>query len=63
VDSSDEDFVVAMDVAEKAVADLLSDPTHDADSYANLSVSHPRWADAAKQTAIIGHHTFFRLET
>ncbi len=63
VTGDDDEFRMALAIADQAMAGSLDDPTNDADSYANLSVVHPRWADAARQTAVIGRHTFFRLET
>lgn len=56
------DFVVARCIAAwHTVLAGGSDLTHDADSYANLSLVQPNWYDAAKITAVIGSHTFFRL--
>ena len=63
VDHSDTDFATALEIAERAIAQALPDRTNSADSYANLSSAHPIWANVARQTAIIGRHTFFRLET
>ncbi|WP_419728640.1 3TM-type holin [Lichenicola sp.] len=63
VDATDAAFATALDIAERAIAQTLVDRTNSADSYADLSSAHPIWANVARQTAMIGRHTFFRLET
>ena len=63
VERSDSAFAAALEIAEKAMARTLADRTSSADSYADLASVHPIWANVARQTAIIGRHTFFRLET
>lgn len=56
----DESFEVAMAIADMTVEGHLADPTGGATHYANLSVCDPDWAHTMKQTAKIGHHTFFK---
>ncbi|MBE7209444.1 MAG: cell wall hydrolase [Gluconacetobacter diazotrophicus] len=63
VDAADESFAAALEIAGRAMANAIEDRTGQADSYADLAVAHPPWARVAKQTAVIGRHTFFRLET
>jgi spore germination cell wall hydrolase CwlJ-like protein len=62
VDGSDPDFVRALAIADKAVNGKLSDPTGNADSYADLRACHPDWAATHPPVCQIGGHTFFRLE-
>jgi spore germination cell wall hydrolase CwlJ-like protein len=59
VDGHDPAFVLALQIAEQAVAGKLPDITGGADSYANLSVCNPNWAACSRVTARIGRHTFF----
>jgi spore germination cell wall hydrolase CwlJ-like protein len=63
VTGADPAFTHALVIADRAVRGQLADPTHGADSYADLRACAPDWADPAKITARIGNHTFFRLET
>lgn len=55
-------FRQAQGVAAQAMAGLLIDPTHGADSYANLATCSPAWARNRAACAVIGHHHFYRLE-
>jgi spore germination cell wall hydrolase CwlJ-like protein len=63
VDCRDPQFRQAVEIATHAVGGLLPDTTNGADSYVDLRVARPGWADPAKQVAKIGNHTFYRLET
>jgi N-acetylmuramoyl-L-alanine amidase len=63
VTGQDPEFATATAVARDALAGRLADRTHGADSYANLGVCSPDWADPAKMTCQIGDHTFFRIQT
>jgi hypothetical protein len=62
VTPDDPDFLRALGIADRAALGRLSDPTHGADSYADLRYSHPSWAQNATPVAKIGNHTFFKLE-
>ena len=59
VDVSDPQFEIASEIAAKALAGELADGTGHADSYVNLAVDQPRWLEGAKETCVIGHHTFY----
>lgn len=59
---ADPTFVLARTIAHAALTGALVDATHGADTYANLSVCDPAWAEGAHPCAVIGAHTFFRLE-
>jgi spore germination cell wall hydrolase CwlJ-like protein len=68
VDSSDQNFRAAMEIAEKALIGTLPDITGGADHYLNVAEtmrirrgSLPGWADLNRKTADIGAHTFLRL--
>ena len=56
-------FTTALEVAREALAGRLADRTQGADSYANLGICSPHWAEPSKVTCKIGDHTFFRMET
>ncbi len=62
VNETDAEFAMALDIAERGIAKALTDHTNLADHYADLDSVHPIWADARRQTATVGRHTFFRLE-
>jgi spore germination cell wall hydrolase CwlJ-like protein len=62
VTEADPDFVRALAIAREALAGHLADITQGADSYADLRVCHPDWADTAERTCRIGNQTFFRVE-
>lgn len=53
-------------VARGVIGDWLLDNSRGADHYCATALLRlpgaPSWADPAKQVAVIGHHTFFRLE-
>lgn len=55
-------FRLALAVAAQALNGHLDDATNGADSYANLAVCSPVWAERIKPCAVIGAHTFFRVE-
>jgi spore germination cell wall hydrolase CwlJ-like protein len=63
VTATDPQFRAAQDIAGRAVAGELPDTTGGADSYVDLRVAQPDWAVGRKPVAVIGHHTFFRLES
>lgn len=63
VTEQDPTFATALVVARDALAGRLTDRTHGADSYANLGICSPAWAEPDKVTCKIGDHTFFRMET
>lgn len=63
------EFMTCLAVAEQALAGTLIDPTHGADHYLNVALTRilrkgrlPRWAEEGKVTAVIGKHTFLKLE-
>lgn len=63
VTQDDPSFVLALDIAERAVARTLPDPTNGADSYYDRSMpSPPAWVDGAIWTADIGTQRFYRVE-
>ena len=62
VTSSDPQYSTALIIAMETIAGRAPDVTHGADHYADLALDHPAWADPKKVTAVIGRHTFFRLE-
>jgi N-acetylmuramoyl-L-alanine amidase len=61
-EKTDAPFARALAIADSALAGTLHDATGGADSYADLRVCSPPWAKTARQTAQIGHHTFFKVE-
>lgn len=63
VTEQDPAFATALAVARDALAERLADRTQGADSYANLGICSPAWAESNKMTCKIGDHTFFRIET
>ena len=62
VTAEDPQFAEALAIAHDALAERLADPTQGADSYANLDVCKPDWANPHKATCKIGAHTFFKME-
>lgn len=64
VNDSDPLFRQALDVAARALRGDLPDRTNGADHYVNLADVNPDWAHVPNKPAcaIIGRHTFFRLE-
>lgn len=62
VDTDDEKFAEALDIAVDAVRGNLVDPTGGADSYVNLKLAKPSWATDDKLTLRIGNHSFYRVE-
>ncbi len=58
---TDPSFELARSIAAGALGKLV-DATCGADTYANLHVSSPAWARGKTPCAIIGMHSFFRLE-
>ena len=55
-------FREAQKVAAEALLGTLPDHTNGADHYVNLAVDHPSWAKGETPCAVIGHHTFFRIQ-
>lgn len=62
VTAADASFRLARLIAAAALAGQLVDATCGANSYANLHVSSPAWARGRTPCAVIGLHSFFRLE-
>lgn len=62
VTPNDLQFAQALDIAARAIAGHLPDPTSNADSYVDLRESQPEWARPDKFTRKIGNHSFYRLE-
>ena len=49
------------DVAEKVILNVYSDPTNNADHYANPKTATATWVNTEKPVATIGSHNFYRL--
>jgi spore germination cell wall hydrolase CwlJ-like protein len=62
VTGADPAFTAALAIADRAVRGELPDCTNNADSYVDLRVARPAWAEQNKPVAVIGNQTFFRLE-
>jgi cell wall hydrolase len=62
VTAADPLFRLSQAVAAQALSGGLVDRTGGADSYANLHICSPAWARGRTPSAVIGAHTFFRLE-
>lgn len=60
VDLSDRHFAAALDMARRAVAGHLPDPTHGSTHYHADSIM-PAWAKGEEARAVIGRHIFYRL--
>lgn len=61
VDDRDRFFRSAQEVARRALAGLITDPTGGATHYHADSI-RPRWVGVNKPSAIIGHHIFYNLK-
>jgi N-acetylmuramoyl-L-alanine amidase len=61
ITGGDPAYTTCLAVAAQAMAGKLADPTHNADSYANLHVEMPYWAVGKTPCAVIGAHSFFRI--
>lgn len=58
VDETDRDFRACIEIAERAVIGILSDPTKGADHYHTLGVS-PAWSKEKQPAVVIGVHKFY----
>lgn len=57
------DFVAIRAMCMNVLNDQTPDPTNHADHYCVTKiVNHVRWAKGRKPCAVIGHHSFFRIE-
>ena len=62
VTSKDQWFAHAIEIARRAIAGGLPDPTGGADHYCTAAVApHTSWAMGKTPTARIGRHLFYRL--
>ncbi|MBU0860121.1 MAG: cell wall hydrolase [Alphaproteobacteria bacterium] len=61
VDLRDRHFAAALQIARRAVAGRLDDPTGGATHYHAAGIS-PAWIKGETQTAAIGRHIFYRLQ-
>lgn len=59
--TADAYFRQAQAVAADALAGKLVDNTNGANSYANLALCSPAWAQGLAPCAVIGHHHFYHL--
>jgi N-acetylmuramoyl-L-alanine amidase len=57
--SGDDTWASALEAADMAASGSVPDPTNGATDYCNLAVAQPAWAKVYRQTAVVGHHTFF----
>ena len=62
VTTDDIQFRLCLDVARRAISDTLPDPTGNADSYYDISIPTPNWANGADRTYAVGDLRFYRLE-
>lgn len=60
VSKSNKQFAQALEIAERALAGNLEDPTGGANHFHTHRV-HPVWSRGKTPTAVIGNHRFFRL--
>lgn len=61
VDCEDPQFMVAYDVADKALNGYLPDMTHGSDSYHDRRMNpYPKWAEGIAPAATIKNHVFYR---
>jgi len=60
VTDSDPQFRLALNIAERAITGILTDPTHGANHFHTHAVN-PSWSRGVTPIAIIGNHRFFRL--
>ena len=60
VTKADPKFVLALDIATRAIEGELNDITYNADHYHTKAI-HPSWARGQKPVAVIGSHMFYNL--
>lgn len=60
VQNDDEDFMVALSIANQAINGNLSDITNNAVNYYAKGSPMPKWAENATPCAEIGNHIFFQ---
>jgi N-acetylmuramoyl-L-alanine amidase len=60
VGDDDPQFKICLAIAEKAYAGTLKDVTHGADSYHDIRMNPPKWADNLKPVCVIKHHVFYK---
>lgn len=61
VEKTDHVFALALEMARRAIAGCLRDPTDGATHYHAAGVS-PAWSKKEKPRAVIGRHIFYRLQ-
>lgn len=62
VTSADPQFALCLQTATNAIAGALADPTGNADSYFDISIPPPNWANGADRIYAVGDLRFYRLE-
>lgn len=61
VTAEDPVFAECLEIARQAIAGELPDRTNGATHYINARLASPKWARGETSTAVIDHHTFYRL--
>ncbi|MDA8230363.1 MAG: cell wall hydrolase [Magnetospirillum sp.] len=68
LEATDAQLAVETEIARRAIAGALADPTGGATHYLNIDLEQrlygrlPGWIAAMRQTAVIGRHTFFQAK-